>query len=338
MNKIEIPLTNILKIIGLLVLVWILYQVREVILLLFVVFIFITALEPIVSWAEKNKIPRIATVSALYILIFGLLSLTIYLIIPPLVQEIISFTNNIINYPYLEKIHSGYLNSVYQFVLTHQSEWQSWVNSIYSQLSKISGGILNATVVIFGGISSAIMVLVLSFYTLVDKKTINEFLLSFVPNREKSGLVTIIQKVGLKLGQWLRGQVVISFLMGLILFLILYFADVPYALTIGIIAALLEVIPIVGFIITGLIALLVTLMFTNWITALIVLILYIVVQQLETHILVPKIMSKAVGVPPLIIIIALMIGSALGGMSGAVLSIPITAALVVTIRELQMNK
>jgi len=111
----------------------------------------------------------------------------------------------------------------------------------------------------------------------------------------------------------------------------MYAIGLPYALTIGVLAAVLEIIPVIGPIITGTVAVIIALLAGSWVKALIIVGFYIVAQMLENHFLVPKVMGKAVGVSPAVILIALLIGAKLGGVLGAIIAIPMAAAIFVII-------
>lgn len=330
MNKLELSTISIIKLIALIIGIWLLILLHKIFALLFIVMIIVTALEPIVSWGIRYRIPRALSTTVIYLLIIGLVSLIIYLIIPPIVVEIKNLAHTLPTY-------SSQYNIIYDIVVNNSTNWQSHIETITKQLSQLSGGFYNTTISIFGGVASFLTVLVLSFYSLVDKEGLNKFLLSFIPEKNQTTVVSLVSKISAKLGQWLRGQIAISLIMGVTIFLLLIIAGVPYALTIGVIAAILEIIPIIGAVVTGVLAVCVALIYTSWVKALIVLGIYIIIQQLESHYLIPKIMSKAVGLYPTIIIVALLIGSALGGMFGAILAIPITTTLIVAYRELINN-
>lgn len=331
MNKLEISTMSIIKLIAVIVGFYLLYTLREIAILIFVVMIIVTALEPIVSWGVSKKIPRTLGTVIIYLLIFSIISLIIYLIIPPIVIEMKNFAYTLPSY-------SSQFKLIYQLVLDSSPNWQGSIDAISRELSQLTGGVFNSTIAVFGGAASALTVIVLSFYSLVDKKGLNTFLLSFVPQKNQKMLTDLSSKITNKLGRWLIGQIIISLIMTITVFIFLTIANVPYALTIGVITGVLEVIPIIGAVVAGMMAVIVTLIYTGWVKALIILIIYTAIQQLETHYLVPKIMSKAVGLYPAVIIVAMLIGATLGGIFGAILAVPLTTTLIVTIQELQNNK
>lgn len=329
MNKLEISTISIIKFFAVLVGLWFFYQIREVLVLVLVLVIIVTAFEPLVNGLEKINVPRILGVLLCYLGIFALISLVFYLIIPPLVEEVRKFALSLPSYGQKFALAR-------EFIINYQSYWQTWINSIYKQLSLISTGIFNTTITIFGGVASAVTLLILSFYSLVDKKNLNSFLLSFIAKNKQEMITNLASKITFVLGQWLRGQIALSLIVGLLDFIGLVIIGIPYALTLGILAAIVEIIPVIGPIIAGVSAIIVTLITTgSWLQALFVLILFVVVQQAENHILVPKIMGKAMGLSPVVIILAILIGAKIGGIIGAIIAIPTAAALVAAIREVQ---
>ena len=139
------------------------------------------------------------------------------------------------------------------------------------------------------------------------------------------------------MGMWLRGQLFLSFIVGLLVYIGLLILGVKYALVLALIAAILEIIPFIGPTIAAIPAILVGLT-DSWIKALVVVILYFVVQQLENHIIVPKVMQKAVGLNPIVVIIVIMVGAKLGGIVGALIAVPVAAAIGVFVGDIMRDK
>jgi predicted PurR-regulated permease PerM len=327
-KKIEISTMSIIKFICIILSFWLLYAIRDVLIILFIVIIIFTAIDPTIVALEKYKINRVLSTSIIYITIIALISLVVYSIFPPLIIEIKNLATTL-------PVYSSKFNIIYHFIIDTRAQWQGSIETIINQLSQFTGGIYLTTISIFGGIASTLTVLVLSFYMLADKKNLGEFLLNFIPQKNKNVLIDASSKIAIKLGNWLSGQIVISVIMGISVFIVLSILKVPFALTIALVATVMEIVPIIGPIVTGSLAILVSLLYGSWITALIVLVVFILIQQVEGHFLVPKVMSKAVGLSPVIIITALLIGGTLGGIIGAILSLPISAAIIVIVKEVQ---
>lgn len=325
-TKIEISSWTIIKTLLIIAAFVFFWFIRDILLMLFVVLIIVSVVSPMADYLEKLKIPRSWALGIIYLLIAGFFALLIYLIVPPLIAQTKSLAVNV----------PSYINSATNFYHKFYKEtvdWQNIFNSISGALSSVGQSFLSVTFSIFGGIASAITIIVLSFYLALESKSAGKFALSFIPEKNKESWSKIGQQIINKIGGWLRGQVVLCLVIGLFDFLALTIIGTPYALTLGVLGMLLEIVPIVGPLVAGVAAVLVTIATAGWIKAIIVAAVYILIQQLENHILVPKIMQKSVGLSPVVILIALIIGAKLAGIAGAILAIPIIAAISVIFME-----
>lgn len=322
MTKINISFLTIIKFFAVAVGIIFLYLIRDILVMLFVVVILVVALAPFVNYAEKHKIPRSLATILLYLFIGSAIGLIVYIIIPSFVEQ----TKHLaLNLPiYSNKFYPYY----YQFT-SYVTDWQQFLNTISQSLGKLTGSIFSVGLAIFGGIASLVTMLVITFYLLVERDSISKFALKAFALAKREHVLNLVEKISFKLGSWLRGQVVVSLTMGIVTTIGMYVIGLPYALTLGVIAALLEIVPIVGPLITGILAVLIALFYGSWIKALLIVGFYILAQLLENHFLVPKVMGKAVGVSPAVILIALLIGAKLGGVLGAIIAIPMAAAIFV---------
>lgn len=331
MNKIEISTSTLVKFFLILAGILILWFIKDVLLLLFIAVIIIAALEPMVDWAQSRKIPRLVSTIFLYLILLGIIALVFALIIPPLVSQIANLANNL---PY----YVSKATPIYNQISTHLPNWQQILDNTSQQLAKISGSLYSAGIVFFGGIFSTITVLVISFYALIGKTRMNQFISYLFPAAKQKQAMGIIEKIVQKIGYWFRGQLLLSFIMGVVVTVVLYILGIPYALTIGVVGGVLEVVPIIGATLTGIIAVVFALIFGSWIKALLAVIAYIILQEIETHFLVPKIMGKAVGLSPVLILVALLIGGKIAGIVGALIAIPTAAAISILINEFKNIK
>lgn len=324
--KIDVSTKTLFKVLLFVLAVFFLYYIRRVIVLLFAVIIIVAVLSPLVGYLTKRKVPQILAVLVAYILVFGILGLIIYIIVPPLIHQITNVSSNLPYY--IDKL------SILNINISDYIDFSRYnLSQISSSLSRISGGVIDSVIAIFGGVASAITVIVLSFYLLLERESLKEFIFSFIPEDKKEWLLKTSRKVFHKLGGWARGQLILAVTIGVVCYIVLRIIGVPYSLLLAILAGLLEIVPIVGPIVAGVVAALVAMVTGTWWQVLAIIISYTLIQQLENHFLVPNIMSKYVGFSPVIIIIALLIGAELGGIVGAILAIPIAAAGIVVTRE-----
>jgi len=206
------------------------------------------------------------------------------------------------------------------------------LEKLSSQLSSAASNIFGTAINIFGGIFNAIMILIISVYLVVQDKSLKIILASLIPEKHQSYIADLAQRIQEKLGAWLRGQLVIMIIIGILCFIGLVILKVKFALTLALLAALFEIVPFVGPVISGAVAVLIALTQSPFL-ALFVLILYVVVQQLEGHIIAPQVMKRVAGLNPLIVIIALIVGGKIAGLLGVVVAVPLAAALSVLLKD-----
>jgi predicted PurR-regulated permease PerM len=188
------------------------------------------------------------------------------------------------------------------------------------------------TLGLISGIVALITVFVLSFYLLIDESGIKRVYQGLIPSRYYDNLAETTRKIAVKLGAWLRGQLLMMLSVAGIVTIGLLLSGTPYALTLGIWAGLTEVVPIIGPWLGAIPGVIVALTVSPW-HGLIALIIYILVQQFESNFLVPRIMSKAVGLNPVVVIIALLIGGKLYGILGVLLGVPLAAVVSVVVED-----
>jgi predicted PurR-regulated permease PerM len=194
------------------------------------------------------------------------------------------------------------------------------------------GTMLIAISSLIGGVFGAITILILSFYLLIEAQTMFDYLIRFVPAAHRAGVATAAREAVGKVSAWLRAQFVLAGVMGTFAAVGLWWLGVPYFYVIALVAAIGETIPVIGPIIGGITAVAVALTVSAKL-AVTVGIYFLILHQLEANVLVPKIMERRVGVSPVAVIIALLIGGELYGLIGAILAIPTAAILSVAIEE-----
>lgn len=328
--KIDISLSAILKILAVLFGLIFLQRVQDILLLFFVVVILVTALSPVVdSLVKQLNVPRWLMVALIFGGVAILAVVLAWLVLPLIVQQI----SELFALPQVQNVLGS-----------------SESGSVLQTLSDLSGKIpglsqSNPTEVIaffstvFGGVVSVVTVFVLSLYLLLDKDGIKKFIMSVLPRQHKLHVVNVLHKISLKMGSWLRGQLLLGLIIGLADMAVLLIFGVPFWLTLALFAGFTELIPYIGPFLGLAAALFVVLTkesfwgFNHLTTAVGVLVGYLIIQQFESHFLVPKVMEKTVGLSPVIVIIAILIGAKLFGLIGVMLSVPVAAAISVVIDE-----
>ena len=185
---------------------------------------------------------------------------------------------------------------------------------------------------VFGGVIALFVVLILSYYMVVEEHGLTRGLEHIIPRRHHVFLQTCIKDGKDKVGHWMHGQLLLMLLVGLLYYALLSALGVPFALVLALFGALLEIIPYVGPNLAALPAFLIGFSISPAL-AVLVLLGYFVIQQIESNILTPKIMQKVVGLNPILSIIAILCGFQLAGILGALLSIPLAVLAVTILKE-----
>ncbi len=314
------------------------YLLKDVILILFFAIIVASAVSPFASWLEKRHIPRLLGVLLLYLIVFGLILFLMSLVIPFFSIEVSELTQAL---PKFFNTLSGALDQVQQTTSTSYFDFLSEIQNLldsFSQFLQVSSqSAINLIIGVFGGVLSFVSVVVISFYLSVTPHGITSFIRSVMPSKYEDYLIDLWHRSERKVGRWMQGQLLLALSVGLFVFIGLSLFGVKYALILAILAMVLEVIPIAGPVISAVPG--VILAFTQSTTlGLWVLIFYIVVQQMENHILAPFILGKTLGLNPITVILALLIGGKLAGLLGIILAVPVAVVIVEVLDDLARHK
>ncbi len=318
---IEISPKTIFWALGIGVLAVLVYMVRDVITVLIFAIIIASALEPILGYAQSKKMPRLLSLIVIYLLFFIFFAALIYIILPLLLDQLNDFFQN---YPtYFGKIEEAFGTITFLPGLS---------GNIHELLSQLTGQIPSFTSLIsyissiFGGLVSFVVVLVVSFYLSLSRGALDDFLRSILPPQFEAYAHGLWLRAQKKMGRWLQAQILLSFIMALIVGIGLWILGVKYYFLIAVIVGVLEIVPYVGPIVAGGLATLLALS-QSAILGLWTLVFFITIQQLEGHILVPLLIKKLVGLNPVAVILAMLVGAKLGGILGLLLAVPIAAVI-----------
>lgn len=325
-TTIYIATSSIIKVVLVVLGLWFLYFIKDVILILFVGIVLAAALYDPVESLVRIKINRIIAVILVYLSIILVVVTGFYLVLPSLATQLSQFANNVPVYLLRVKNEFWFLRDVN--LITFQR-----LEGMSSYLTDFAGNIVTTTINVVGVLFSIAFIFIISIYISMQEKGLRDFFLSIMPENHRNYAINMTERIQKKLGRWLRGQIILALLIGSLVTIGLSLLNVPYALTLGIIAAILEFIPYFGPVLASIPAILVAFLQTPLIGFL-VLVLYVVVQQLENQLIAPLVMRKAVGVNPLVIIFAFLIGAKVAGVLGIVLAVPIAAIVNEFARDL----
>jgi len=334
-RQVEVSTGIIFRVVLIVLALWFLYLVREVIVLIFVSVLIVSAIDPAVDWMQRKRIPRSLGVAIVYVLLFAVIGLSVSFLIPPLVEQFKDFSQKI---PSFSHELTNLVNDAEKYFGTEQLPAdQQALPQLSDNLSLLSGKIFSGTVGFFSGFISTIAILAMAFYMAVKEDGIRKFIVSLTPEKHRQYAANLTERIKFKLGRWLQGQLILMVIIFALDFIGLSLLNVPYALALALFAGLMEVIPYVGPIISAIPG--VILGFTiSPLIGFLTLLLYWLAQQFENYVVLPQIMKKAVGLNPITVIVALLIGVKLGGVSGAILAIPAAAAISVVTEDLLADK
>ena len=317
-QRIEISSKTIVFIVLFLLSLNILWQIRSIIALLFLGFMFMEILNPSVNWLEDRKIPRPLAIIALYFLILSVLSFTVASIAPILIEQTTGLINTLPRL--LTNTH---------FLGTSAIDWSSQ----FKIIETLPESIAKTVVAIFSNIFMFFIFFILTFYLLMERKNFNKYSFKFFGKQGKDKAITIISNLEKRLGSWFNAEIVLMTIIGLLSYLGYLILGLNYAVPLAIVAGILEIVPNIGPTIATVLAAIVGLTISP-LTALLAVIWGITVQQLENNLIVPKIMKQTIGLNPLVTIILLLAGAKLAHIPGAILAIPIYLTIESVIRVL----
>jgi predicted PurR-regulated permease PerM len=297
-----------------------------------------SAVGPFISWLEAKKIPRLLAALMLYLGLAGSIVLFLSLVIPYFSFEVAQLTQNLPAFltklsGALDQAQQGSVAKYFDFI----NEIQNFLEAFSSFLASNSQSALNLIISLFGGVFSFIAVIILSFYLVVMPQGIPQFIDSVVPEKYEDYVVDLWQRSERKVGRWLQGQLLLALSVGLLVFIGLSLLGVKYALILGVIAMLLELIPVAGPVISAIpgvaLAFLDSSSLGLWTLG-----LYVIIQQVESHIFTPLILGKSIGLNPITVMLALLIGFKLAGILGVILSVPVAVVIVEILNDISKEK
>ena len=280
------------------------------------------ALAPIISRVE-NRLPRAVVAILLYL--FGVLVLIGmgWIIIPPLVmqaQEIVAQAPNLLEQ--LEEMFGG----------LERLAGIDLVDLILPELGRIGGMLLVLPLGVLSSLVEILVVMFISLYLLIEAPNMEKFFLSLFPENRRGRISNILQNMAQAMGGYIRGVAIGATVIGVFMYLGLLVIGVEFPLVLGLLAGLFEVIPYLGPILAAIPIVLIALL-ESTAQALIVVVFIVILQQVESYVLVPNIMRTQTKVSPLLVLLAIIAGSSLAGLLGVLIAIPLVAALRVFVKE-----
>lgn len=318
MKKIEISYKTIIFAVFFILSLQLIWLIRELVFSLFIAFIIMSALKPVVKFFEKKGIPRGIAATLIYIVFIAMIINVFTIILPPLVNESLNLFKTL---PGVLHTLSPNLGNIFNI-----NSLSQYVPNITNQFIKLAGGIFSNTLFI-------ISTLFFGFYFLLEEELIKKIIIRFCSEAEAKRVVDFFNQVEMRLNAWFWGQLVLMIIVGLMSFIGFTFIGLKYTIALAVLAGLLEVVPNLGPTLSVIPAVLMGLSHSYGL-GLLALAVSILIQQLENNLIVPVVMKKAVGLNPIVTLVALIIGGKIGGVLGVLLAIPTTLLLETLIMEI----
>lgn len=319
-----------------------LYYLRDVLLVVVAAVVIASALEPVVRRMGRFHIHRVVAAVLIYLVLAGILAGVFVFFMPLLVNDSISFLATVPRQISLDDIWSPIRDFGINVGPSSSSvttvSLADLVSNLQSAITGTTAGAFKTASLLFGGVLSFFLIIVLSFYLVVQEDGVENFLRIVTPAHRHEYVINLWGRARRKIGSWLQGQILLGVLIGVLVYLVLMVVGVPHALVLAVLAGTFELIPIFGPIISSVPAILVAYSELGTGTALLLIGLYLVIYQFESQLFYPLVVKKIVGISPIIVILALVIGAKLAGVLGAIIAVPLSAALMEYVYDIEKRK
>ncbi len=338
-KNISISVGTIIKVAATLTVLWVLYLVRELLLVILSSVVLASAIEPMVMWLTKRGIARTLAVLMIYVFTFICILGLVYFLLPTLLVDFGDIASTI---PERLQSLTTWGESVSPLGelavnLAGNLTINDVIDILRSSLSGATSGAIGAASIIFGGILSFVLIVVISFYLAVQENGVEHILRVITPLKHERYIIDVWRRSQKKIGLWMQGQIFLGIFIGIFVYLGLTLLGIKYALLLAILAGIFELIPYVGPILSAAPAVLLGLN-DGLVTGLLVLGFFVIMQQFENHLLYPLVVKKMVGVPALLVIISMIIGAKLAGFLGILIAVPVAAIVMELVSDWEKKK
>ena len=361
--RIVLSIDSIIKatiaVLGVIGFAYLLFYLKNILIIFLVALFLAAAFNPAVDKMEKHRIPRALGIIIMYIVVLGIIILIFTSLVPIIAEQISSLAYSIRDM--IQNLVSGedadswfmrriqpIANQIWQNVDQTQilNTLTTSLREIGSKLTDFAGNAIGAVFAVFNGIFNLILVLIITFFMVLNKQHTSDFFHSLFPHKYSGYISLKTKQISLKIGEWIRGQVLLALAMGLLTFIVFTIIGLNYALTLAMVSALAEFIPYLGPLITFLSAALIA---VNQDPVLLVWLIpaYIIMQFVEGNLMVPLIVGKTVGLNPVVVLFALLAGATIGvkiggsialGVVGMIIAVPVANIISIFVTEYAERK
>lgn len=322
-RKIEISYKTILFTFFVLGAIFFLYEIRDILLILFVSLLITVILNPLVTRLSKFKIPRGLAVILVYLFVIAAIITSFAGIVPTLIDQTTNFVTTLPSY-----ITTFHIPKAISDQITSQ---------IVNQLGDLPASVIGFGIGVVSNIFNILTVLTFAFYLLMLRNKVPDQSNHFLGEKRSKEVVEFINELEHRLGGWARGQLILMFIVGILSFIGLTLLRIPFALPLSIFAGLMEIVPYLGPILGGAPAVVIGFSLTP-VLGIATIALVFITHQLENYVLAPKIIERSVGVSPIVTLIALAVGFKIAGITGVLLSVPVVITLEIFLKRYFASK
>ena len=321
-----------------LIILWFLYEIREILLIVVTAVIFSMALAPGKKFFARFKIPEPIAVVILYAVAFLILSYFLYSLFPIVIQQYQVFLETLPSV--IDLIKNATSGTVLEGIITTQSiealanSPQQITETVQKLLKATGTGIFS----LFGGLVNLTLFFLLTFLFAVNPKSLDDFLFVMTPKKYRGYIEDLWHRVQVKMSHWFQGQMLLMIIIGVLTYLALIILNVPNALFLSVFAGIMEIIPIFGPIFGAIPAILMAWTTGNFTVVLVVIAVFIIIQQIENNLIYPLVVSKVVGISSTLIILAAVIGGSIAGFVGVVIAVPLAGIIQELFNDIKEGK
>ncbi len=339
MSEIRVSTDTFVRAVLIALAAYLVFVLRDIMLLILTAIVIASFVESGVRASARFKIKRLLAVPVIYTIVIAIIFAVFYAFVPIIFRELSGVISLISKYLPASNFDTQSIEGASQFVTTISKnssipDLLSNVKSVASSFSQGATSIIGST---FGGLVNIILVLVMSFYLSIQEKGIQTFLRIITPAKHERYVIDLWVRTQRKIGLWFQGQLLLGAVIAAVTFVGLTLLGVQYAFLIAILTGIAELIPF-GVVFAAIPAVLFAVIDGGVLLGFKVLVFYIIVQQIENYVLNPIIVKRVVGIPPLIVLVAFLIGIKLAGFVGAVLAIPLAVFVLEYLGDVEKSK
>lgn len=317
-----------------------LYIVRETLLLVLVSIVIASFVEAGVKLFAQYRINRTLSVPIIFAVVLLFISGIFYTFVPIVFRELSGMIGLLIGYiPDTATLGTQSIEGATNFVSTlgEQSSLNDFLITVKNSSAMLSQGATSVIGATFGGILNVVLIVVMSFYLSIQEKGIDNFLRILTPVKHEAYVIDLWTRTQRKIGIWFKGQLLLGLAVGAVTIVVLALLGVQYAFIIGLVSGIAELVPF-GIIFAAIPAILFAVIDGGIILGVKVMIFFIIIQQVESYILAPVVARRMVGIPPLVVLLAFVLGITLAGFWGAIIAIPVAVFVLEYLSDIEKQK